>query len=270
MSDNENVKTGISVDQLNNIYNTTGGTPDSEIELCFSGREVFIKPLKIKDKKDLLKAIETKNEDIVNKKLDEIIIKYVEPKDGGNIDFDELTSNERQQILVYIRIAAGGNSAKIVHQCPSCESINKNIEYDLENLYLKEFNVQKEELIVPLSNKSIKIELSPVTRKVERQIDRYVRNNKIKAMTERQMCLVAGHIKDVWIETEEGEQKVEFKNIEQKIEFFDSLNGVDATNVMEVMNKCLDFGIKMPFHFKCDSCEYESEEEVNVAAFFIS
>lgn len=270
MSEQENAPTSISVDQLKNIYNTTGDTPDSKIDLCYCKRSVFIKPLKVKDKKDLLKSIESKNEDIVNKKLDEIIVKYVEPEDGGNLDYDNLTSNERQQILVYIRVAAGGNSAKIVHECPNCGMVNKNIEYDLDDMYLKEFDVNEDDMTIPIGKGNIKIELAPITRRIEKQIDRYVKNNKIKAMTEKQMCLVAGHIKDVWIDTDDGEQKVDFKNIEEKINFFDGLNGVDATNVMEIMNKCLDFGIKMPFSFKCEKCEYEAEEEVNVAAFFIS
>lgn len=261
----------INFDQLKNIYNTTGGVPDTEITLCYSKKEVFIKPLKVKDKKDLLKAIETKNEDIVNKKLDEIIIKYVEAKDGSNIDYEKLSTAERHQIMVYIRIAAGGDTANIVHQCPNCEVVNRNIQYDLNNLYLKEYNLNKEDAMIPVGNGSIKIELGPISRTIEREVEKYIKVNKIKSESEKQLALVASHIKEVWIDNDDGEtDKVDFKNIEEKVQFFDSLQGRDSNNVIEKMNECLDFGIKMPFKFVCDSCGYSSEEEVNVAAFFIS
>lgn len=260
----------IGLDQLKNLYNTTTESPDSLIELCYSGKEVYVKPLKVIDKKDLLKAIESKNEDIVNKKLDDLIIKYVEAKDG-HLDFDELTSNERHQIMVYIRVAAGGNTAKIVHQCPNCESVNKNIEYDLENLHIKEYDRNEINPFIPIGNGDIEVEVCPLTRSVEKQVERYIKNNKIKTVTERQMSMVASHIKNVWVKDVSGEKDyVEFKNLEERIKFFFDLTGSDSNKIIDFISEKLDFGVKMPFKFVCESCGFESEEEVNVAAFFIS
>jgi len=107
----------ISASDLRKLYAQSTTAPQMDIELCYSRKHILVKPLKVKDKKELLKSIESKNEILVNSVLDSIIARYVETIDGSEFNPQDLTTQERQQILVYIRVANGDDECKIAHQC---------------------------------------------------------------------------------------------------------------------------------------------------------
>lgn len=262
----------ISIADLKKIYSQNATAAQMDIELCYSKRHILVKPLKVKDKKEILKAIEGKNEIAVNGVLDDIISKYVEPVDGGEFNAQELTTQERQQILVYIRVANGEEECKIAHQCPKCEHVNKNLTFKTDSLNLKmyEGSYENEKVVLEKGNTKIIFELGVVTRKDEITGEDYIKKNKLKTMTDKQFAILATVVKNVFIQQGSNEPvTVTFKDVGEKISFIEQLTSNDLKIITDYVEK-LDFGVTLPFDFTCSSCEYTSKEEVNVAVFFIS
>jgi hypothetical protein len=262
-------ETSFNIKDLRRLY-ADSSAAGSEIELCYSREKVLVKALKIKDKKELLKAIESKNENAINKSLDDIIEKYVEYASGDVVDGKKLTTQERHQLLVNIRIAAGNtDKAKLVHQCPECEHLNKNIQYNIENMCV-EFYDKDEDLndFLELADGKIKVYLGPLYREDEIQIEAIIKRKKLESNSEKQFAMLAGVIKKV-VATIDGVDTDVDLSMQDKIDFFEQLSSSDLDLITEYFEN-IDFGVKMPFDFKCEKCGYESEENVNVAVFFIS
>jgi hypothetical protein len=256
-----------SLGDLKKIY-ATRSSPENAIKLCYSQKEVFVKPLKIKDKKEILKAIESKNEVIINKALDDVIEKYAEYADGSDFNVSTLTSQERFQLLVHIRVSAAGTTAKIAHECPSCGTINKDITYDLTAMYVKNYTKPDSGDEILLANGNIKIKLGPMTRDKEIEIERFIKKNKLNSSSEKNFALMAGIIKAITMKQDDVESDVKLTT-DEIIDFFENLPATELDKILDYF-KNTDFGVKMPFEFKCEKCGHESTEEVNIAVFFIS
>lgn len=238
-------------------------------ELCYHrGINVLFRPLKIKDKKDLLKSIESKDEVAINSNLDRIIEKYV-TFDSQDFSSDELTIQERYQILTYIRRAAAGDKVKIIHQCPECEKVNSNIEYELSNMEVTYIDPKNEVDNTIKIGDNITLYLGMITRKDEKIIDSLMKKKKLKTMTERQIISLVGTIKEIRMSSEDIEEAVDLTP-EQKLEFFEELDQSVIDKILDFV-KTQDHGVKLPFSFVCDQCGYHNDiEEASVAAFFIS
>lgn len=237
-------------------------------KLCYhTNITAHFSALKIKDKKDLLKSIESKDEAAINRNFDRIIEKYV--TFVPEISIEEITMQERYQILTYMRRAAAGDSAKIFHQCPECEKVNEDIDYDLSNMVVNFFDSDKKiNNIVEVGTK-IKVYLGPMTRKDEREIEDLVKKKKIKSNTEKQLISLIGIIKKVEMSDEDIIGEVTLTP-EEKLEFFEELNQSIIDNIVDYM-KSVESGVKMPLDFTCKYCGYHNEdEEASIAAFFIS
>lgn len=236
------------------------------VDLCYSKRKAFVRPLKVKDKKELMKAIETKDEKLIQKVLDEIVEKYVVLEDDRPLT--DLTVQERYQILVEIRRAASGDLVKIAHQCPKCEHINKDIPYELTNIYVKEYDTT-----IPnkfsLFNGNVELVLGPLRREEEKKIEKIIFDRKLKTNSEKQFLLMAGFIEKIYLKKDDVLGEVALST-DEKIEFFENLSSADLDKIINYI-KSSDFGVKLPFHFRCENCGYENEkEEANIAVFFIS
>jgi hypothetical protein len=257
-----------SLNDLKRIQKDDDSLKEFSEKLCYhTDITAYFSALKIKDKKELLKSIESKDEEAINRNFDRIIEKYV--KFDPDISTDDLTVQERYQILTYMRRAAAGDSVKIAHQCPECEKINSDIEYDLNNMEVTYFDKDNElETSIKVSKK-ISVHLGPMTRKDEREVETLIKKRKVKSVTERQIISLIGIIKKVEIEEEDivGEVKL---TPSEKLEFFEELNQSIIDDMIEYMKK-IENGVKLPFSFNCEFCDYANEEEeASVAAFFIS
>ena len=267
---NENAPKALTVDQLMKLE-ATSSAAHMEVELCYSRRKAFIKPLKVIDKKELLKAMENKNENLVNRVFDNILQKYVEVE-GYTDSLDKLVMPERQQLLASIRNANGDATATIVHVCPSCESAN-TIEYDLSGLDVKYYTPSEDGDIVIKeldSNTKVEYHIKPLTRVDEKICETHINNEKIKLESEKYMVRMASFIGKVVVVKGADRIPVEFSNYQEKIDFYKNIDGVVDSKIKNVIKR-FDFGVRMPFQFQCEHCEYtEKNDEVNVAAFFIS
>jgi hypothetical protein len=256
-----------SLTDLKKMY-ATKSAPENAIKLCYSQKEVFVKPLKIKDKKEILKSIESKNETIINKALDEVIEKYAEYADGSDFNVNTLTSQERFQLLVHIRVSAAGTTAKIAHECPTCSHVNKEIVYDLTSMYVKNYTKPTGGDEILLANGNIKVALGPMNREKEIEIERHIKKHKLTSTSEKNFALMAGVIKSISMKQDDVESNVTLST-EETIDFFENLPATELDKLLDYF-KNTDFGVKMPFEFKCEKCGHEEEQEVNIAVFFIS
>ncbi len=258
-------KPSFNLADLKKLYASQSGD-EMAIDLCFSGRKAFVKPMKVKDKKDILKAIESKDEKLIQKNFDDIVEKYVTLEDKRPLE--DLTVQERYQILVAIRRAAAGDEAKLAHQCPKCEHVNRDISFDMNNIVTKEYVTPSNGNTIEVANGAIKVILGPIRRETEKKLEKIIFDKKIELMSERQFLMMAGFIEKVVMTQNDIATEVPMK-VEEKIEFFENLRASDLDKITGYI-KSTDFGVKLPFKFKCDKCGHTSEEEANVAVFFIS
>jgi hypothetical protein len=267
---NETAPKSLTVDQLMKLE-ATSSAAHMEVELCYSLRKAFIKPLKVLDKKELLKAMENKNENLVNKVFDNILEKYVEIEDF-NDSMDSLYMAERQQLLASIRTANGDDTASIIHVCPGCENAN-TINYDLSNLSIKNYVPNEDNDVVThdIGNGiTVEYHIKPLTRVDEKMAENNINQEKITLETEKYMIRMSGFIHKIIVIRDGERSPVEFKSYSDKINIYKNLDGVIESKIKTVLRR-FDFGVKMPFQFKCQHCEYEEKnDEVNVGAFFIS
>lgn len=246
------------------------GTESEEIplELAFHKTTAYIKPLKVKDKKALMKSIESKSEKNIQKNLDNIVEKYVTFE--GDITGDDITIQERFQILTAIRRAAAGDSVKIAHQCPECQKVTRDIEYDLSNTTTIDYTAPEngEDVVVSKSG-NIKLYLKPLTRKDEKELEEIIFARKIETMSERQFIMLAGAISKIEITQDDISGEVDMK-AEDKIEIFENLDTKTLDKIVNYLDKT-KHGVHLPFSFKCEHCGYTNErEEANITVFFIS
>jgi hypothetical protein len=258
-------KPSFNATDLKKLYATPSGD-ELAIDLCFSGRKAFIKPMKVRDKKDILKAIESKDEKLIQKNFDDIIEKYVTLEDKRSTD--DLTIQERYQVLVAIRRAAAGDTAKLAHQCPKCEHINKDIPFNMDSIVTTSYEEPKDGGVVNVADGAIKLVLGPIRREDEKKLEKIIFDKKVTLVSERQFIMMAGYIHKVIMSQNDITAEVPMK-IEERIDFFENLRASDLDKITDYI-KATDFGVKLPFSFKCEKCGHVSEEEANIAVFFIS
>jgi hypothetical protein len=248
---------------------STAGTAHMEIDLCYSGRKAKIKPLKTEDKKELLKSMETKNETLVNKAFDNIIAKYVEFSDGATPE--NIVSQERYQILAYIRIANGDQNADIMHVCPECEHAETSISYDLEQIYVKPFKKIDNVIKIDYPNGLLmELLVEPLTRSEEKSVELFI-HREGDSIANKQFGYLAACVKKAKLVTpEHQEQQVDLSTLEKKIELYNSFDGSVESKIADIAREYSEGGVKMPLQFRCSKCKYESNEEVNLSVFFIS
>jgi hypothetical protein len=263
-------ESNITLSDLKKLTAKNSHSPDLEITLCKTGRNIMVKPLRVKDKKELLKSLEAKNEILINRVLDDIIENYVVATDGQVFDGKLLSVQERYQILVYIRAANGDEKASIAHQCPKCEKVTKGIEYKIkDDLYVKDYKEPADKGIIHICDDTVELRYDVIYRNEEIAVEEYAKKHKVKSITERQLLMVFASIKECYIVDNGIRKKADMSDFEEKVEFFYSL-GTKELNVITKAIEQLDFGVKMPFDFKCSYCDHESQEEVNITVFFIS
>lgn len=259
----------ISYDDLKRIFQSKDDVPDTIVDLCFCKRKVKIYPLKVKDKKNILKSLGQGNEDLIDSAFDSIIEKYVEPVDDEPFDIEDLKIQERYQLLAYIRVNSGEGVVKVNHRCPECGEINEGIELDLENL--NETHYKEEDEFVEILGGKVFVKLAPVSRKTEKLTEKYAKKMKVKDGAEKTFMSIASTIDEIYaIDGDDNRVKVEIDSFEQKYEFFENLPSSELDKILEKAKK-FDFGITISFDFKCEHCEHEKEgEEIPVSLFFIS
>ena len=212
----------------------------------------------------MLKALESQDEQLVQKVLDRIMEQYVTY--DGDITNQTITVQERYQILTALRRAASGDETTIIHICPECDHVNKDISYNLDSMVTKTCDRSVDNVIV--LNNAVKVHLGPITREEEANMEKIIAARGIESRSERNFLLTAALIKKVELTQDDTTGEVEMK-LTDLIEFFEDMDTKQLEKITEYA-KTTDHGVKLPFNFKCEKCKFENKkEEAHVTLFFI-
>lgn len=243
--------------------------PETVVELPSGLGKASIISMKVKEQKDFLKALEKTDEYLINEAFDKLLQRCVLNINGEPVEVDNICIQDRNFLLLEIRKLIG-TKAKISHMCPVSEKMHNNIEIDLEkNLEVTYFKGKSLTNTIEILN-GIKLEVGPVTRKNDKDIELWLKKQKDKSsIIDRRYCGYAALIKNISVKNKDsGQYEDEILSFENKVEFIVEMCPTKVLEQLDEYYKSLDFGIKIRFHFKSD--EYENEnEEAMLLSFFI-
>lgn len=256
------------------VLDSSKTIPQGIAELPSNGAKVTFSPMKVKQQKEFLKALEKKDETLINEAFDHILNACVSMVDDKPFDVDSLCVQDRTFLLIRIRQLTSGPEVKITHICPKSEVVYNNIPIDLNTLQIEPYkgtSITQELDLTP----SIKVILGLVTRKDEKDIERWIKNkSKDNSVIDRRYCVYASIIKNIKMkkEVKENEQAI-YEDIpvtfDQKVEFITDACAQKDLALFDEYIKTLDFGIRLRFHFKSDAGYENENEEANIISFFI-
>jgi hypothetical protein len=243
--------------------------PQDFVELPSSGAKATIRPMKVKEQKEVLKALEKRDEFLINEALDAILSNCVVTVDGEPFDGDKLCIQDRTYVLMRIRQLTTGPKAKISHVSNKTGKVHENIEIELDKLLVEKYSGTNLNQTIDVAD-GFKLHLGPVTRKNEKDIEKYLKANKDNSLIDRRYAAYAAIIKAVSMKSEGSDvfEKLDL-SFTQALEFVNKLTSqADLDKIDEYIKKELDFGLRLTFDFK--DGDYENpKEELTLLSFFI-
>lgn len=246
--------------------------PQAAVKLPSNGKKATIRPMKVKEQKEFLKAFEKQDEFLLNEAFDHILAKCVDSIDGDAYDGDTLCVQDRTFLLIKIRQLTSGDKIKIAHFIQEKNKVEQ-IDVDLsqfEVLY-RDDEINKEIVL----NDAVKVIVGPVTRKNEKDIEQYLKKkgptNK-DSMIERRYCAYAAIIKEIWFTETKEDNKKETNKVDASfsdiVEFITDFNGDKDLKKLDEYATTLDFGIKLKFPINVEGYQND-QEEASLLSFFI-
>lgn len=256
--------------QINKEMKTSIAT--AVVELPSNKAKATIRPLKTKDAREFLKALEKQDEVLVGEAFDKMLMASVDTINGDPVDVENMNLKDRVFLLIKIReLSSANKTVKITHVCPISSKVYNDIPVDISTFTVKYPEQPLTMVLNPVEN--IRLTIGQVTRKNEKDIQKWMASKDKKTSTvDLRYCTYAALIKSIEMKNSETEEweKVSDMTFDNYVEFVvDTLREVDLKALDEFM-KSLDYGIKMTFHFKSDAADYENDhEEANLLSFFI-
>ena len=240
------------------------------INLCYSDVPVTIKQLKMKDKKDLLKAVESEDKQVINKAIDVIIEKYSSLANDEPVSAKSLVEEERQQILVEIKkISSFDSIFKTDLTCDNCKKETENVEVKYEDIKCTSFGSDKATEI-ETSNGKASIKIGHLTREDHINIGKYIKDKKMEVKTDINYIYLASSKKSVIVSIDDMSNTVELPTIDEKIQLLDGLVVSDVEKISNYFNSCPEFGPSIKMKFKCKHCGHENDQEASILNFFMA
>jgi hypothetical protein len=243
-------------------------TVATSINLCYSGKEVFVKPLRMKDKKEFLKCIEQENDDLLDVLIDNIIERYVSNSEGDPIDAKSLVDQERHQVLMQIRkISTQQEIVKIDHVCPKCKVLNNNVLFPLANINIIHYSGDADK---PISVKNDEITFTPklLTRGEDIDVEKFIAEKKPTTNIEKEFIRLASTVKEIQLSIDDVVRTYK-PTLAERVEFVESLSFDDFEKIRLYFVNMGLFGMQLKFDFKCVSCGHASNSEAKIINFFI-
>lgn len=258
------------------VINNNKDAPQASVELPSNRAKALIRPMKVKDQKDFLKALEKRDEFLINEAFDKILSSCVITVDDAPFDNDLICIQDRMFLLIKIKELSSGSKISIPHVFTDNEGKEKSqqIEVDMSTFKIiyKDSEVSKAIFINP----DTKLILGPSTRKNEKDLEKWIKTKAVSkdSLVERRFSAYATLIKEIWFRTTDDKGvSSEFEPVtisfDEKVEFVIDVCTDKDLKKFEEYAKELDFGIKLivPVHVP----GYDNEdEEVNLISFFIT
>ena len=243
--------------------------PQDVVELPSSGAKATIRPMKVREQKEVLKALEKRDEFLINEALDGVLSNCVVTVNDEPFDGDKLCIQDRTYLLIRIRQLTTGPKAKISHLSAKTGQVHDNIEIELDKLTVDKYSGKGLTRTLDITEQ-IKVHVGPVTRKNEKDIEKYLKSRKDQSLIDRRYAAYAAIIKSISMK-EEGSEVFERLDLtfDQALEFVNQMLGHNELKLLDTyIQEELDFGVRLTFHFK--DGEYENpKEELALISFFI-
>lgn len=248
-----------SIDQSKEI-------PQGAVTLPSNGTKATIRPMKVKEQKDFLKAFEKKDEFLLNEAFDRILSSCVISVDDKPYDNDVICVQDRTFLLIKIRQLTSGDKIKIPHYSADSDKVQQ-IEVDISKFPVEthEGNLNSE---IDVSE-SVKLVLGPVTRKNEKDLEKYLKSKgDLKdSVIERRYCAYAALIKEIKSKDDKGEWSKVDATYENMVEFVTSHCSEKELKQIDEYTKTLDFGIRLKLSDAAESSDVN--DEASLLSFFI-
>jgi hypothetical protein len=257
----------INISDIKKAYLTKAAP--KPITLCYSGKEILIRPIRIKDKKEFLKILENSDEAAIDTFADKLIEKYAADSDENPIDSKKLVDQERQQILIEIRKnSTEFDHATIDHVCPSCGKTNVDVKFPFTNIITKNFKEPEHANTIVSKNGDVSFSVGLLMRGDSVEIEKYIKENKVTSEVEKNFIFLASTIKSIVVSIDDVKKEVT-PTIKERVEFAETLTLDDFERIKDYFAEMDGFGTVLELDFKCLHCQHESKEEVKFVNFFI-
>jgi len=227
-----------------------------------TGEEIKFKPLTTKLIKKLLVYENSKDQDVIENALDELIMSTITSPATFNIL--DVYMQDRFSLLLEIRKKSKGETYQFTLECPECKS---------QSLQTINLNDLEEKKLNPNYNKEIKltenitIGLDYITRREHKEGLNYIKKIKSNSETEKlfnsamvMLCFGIEYIKV-------NDEKDDSITIEDKLHLIENI----PTSILEKIKNWSNennFGVNMSFSRKCPNCKHEEIIEVPLTDFF--
>lgn len=245
-----------------------GGIPSHPVKLPSNGKTALLRPMKVRESKEFLKALEKRDDILINQAFDKILNVCVESIDEEAFDSDSLYLQDRTFLLIKIReISSPDTIIKITHVSNKTKKVYENIEVDIKSLQVK---LPTEPITKTLSlTNNIRITLAPITRKDEKDIEKWLKDtNATESLVAKTYATYSSLIKSIEVKNEQGDfEHVNGLDFSKKNEFVTEHLHRRDIDAIETFAPNLDFGLSLKFDFQEDG--EVTSEEVNIINFFM-
>jgi hypothetical protein len=239
------------------------------VTLCYSGKEILLRPIKIRDKKEFLKVLEGSDETAIDAFADKLIEKYAATDDEVPIDAKKLVDQERQQILTEIRKnSTEFDYASIDHVCSACGKTNVDVKFPFTNITTKFFKEPEQTNVIVSKNGDVSFAVGLLSRGDNLEIEKYIKDSKVTSEVEKNFIFLASTIKAITVSIDDVKKEVT-PSIKERVEFAESLTLDDFERIKNYFAQIKGFGTFLEMDFTCVHCQQQSKDEVKFIDFFI-
>jgi hypothetical protein len=221
-------------------------TPKYDMIVPSTGENITYRPYVVKEEKILLIALESQSEAAIEKAVQDIIKSCVE----SPIDMKSLTTFDVEFMFVTLRSKSVGEGIKIEPPCSECEARSEQ-KIDLEKVKVSNLEDAVDMRIKLTDDISLDLRWQTMS---DRLLD-----SERKTETDAIINMIAKSIETIY----SGEEIFAAKDSTKKemIEFVESLNTDQFTNVIEIIGKTPRLSYKL--EFDCKECKAHNEMELS-------
>ena len=220
-------------------------TPKYDMIVPSTGKTITYRPYVVKEEKLLLIAMESQDENQIEKAVLNIIKECVE----SPINVDDLTTFDVEMIFITLRSKSVGEGIKITPKCKHCEESNE-VKIDLEKITVENLSDTVDKHIKLTDDISIDLKWHTMKDRTE--------DLKKETETETIINMIVASLETIY----SGEEIFAVKDSSKKetVDFVESLNTDQFNNIVEVLSKSpyMSYDLK----FDCKKCSKENTMEM--------
>ena len=223
----------------------TLATPKYDMIVPSTGNVITYRPYVVKEEKILLIAMESQDENEIEKAVLNIIKECVE----SPINVDDLTTFDVEMIFITLRSKSVGEGIKITPKCVHCKESNE-VKIDLEKVTVENLSNTVDKHIKLTDDISIDLKWHTMKDRTE--------DLKKETETETIINMIVASLETIY----SGEEIFAVKDASKKetVDFVESLNTDQFNNIVEVLSKSpyMSYDLK----FDCKKCSKENTMEM--------